>query len=92
MRFDQVCTDLVQNILKIMGFPGGSAVKNPPADAGDVGSIPESGRSPREGNGNSLQFTCLGNPRTEEPGSLQSMGSQRIVHDLVCKEQFLKMH
>ena len=92
MRFDQVCTDLVQNILKIMGFPGGSAVKNPPADAGDVGSIPESGRSPREGNGNSLQFTCLGNPRTEEPGSLQSMGSQRIEHDLVSKEQFLKMH
>ena len=74
------------------GFPGGSVVKNPPANAGDVGSIPESGRSPREGNGNSLQFTCLGNPRTEEPGSLQSMGSQRIVHDLVSKEQFLKMH
>ena len=92
MRFDQVCTDLVQNILKIMGFPGGSAVKNPPADAGDVGSIPESGRSPREGNGNSLQFTCLGSPRTEEPDSLQSMESQRIVHNLVSKEQFLKMH
>ena len=92
MRFDQVCTDLVQNILKIMGFPGGSAVKNPPADAGDVSSIPESGRSPGEGNGYSLQFTCLGNPRTEEPGRLQSMGSQRIVHDLVSKEQFLNMH
>ena len=57
MRFDQVCTDLVQNILKIMGFPGGSAVKNPPADAGDVGSIPESGRSPREGNDNPLQYS-----------------------------------
>ena len=75
-----------------MGSPGGSVVNNLSANAGDVGSIPESGRSPREGNGNSLQFTCLGNPRTEEPGSLQSMGSQRIVHDLVCKEQFLKMH
>ena len=92
MRFDQVYTDLVQNILKIMGFPGGSAVKNPPADAGDVSSVPESGRSPGEGNGYSLQFTCLGNPGTEEPGRLQSMGSQRIVHGLVSKEQFLNMH
>ena len=38
-------------------------VKNPPANAGDVGSIPESGRSPGEGNGNPLQYSCLGNPR-----------------------------
>ena len=45
-----------------MGFPGGSAVKNPPANAGDVGSIPESGRSPGEGNGNPLQYSCRGNP------------------------------
>ena len=44
-----------------MGFPGGSAVKSPPANAGDVGSIPEWGRSPEEGNGNSLQYSCLGN-------------------------------
>ena len=54
-------------------------VKNPPANAGDVrdaGSIPGSGRSPGEGNGNPLQYSCLGNPRTEEPGGLQSMGSQ----------------
>jgi len=42
-------------------FPGGSAVKNPPANA-DVGSIPGSGRSPGEGNSNPLQYTCLGNP------------------------------
>ena len=48
-----------------LGLPGGSAVKNPPANAGDtrdVGLIPESGRSPREGNGNSLQHSCLENP------------------------------
>ena len=37
-------------------------VKNPPANAGDVGSILGSGRSPREGNGNPLQYSCLGNP------------------------------
>ena len=36
--------------------------KNPLADAGDEGSIPGSGRSPREGNGNPLQYSCLGNP------------------------------
>ena len=42
-------------------FPGGSAVKNPPANA-DVGSIPGSGRSPGEGNSNPLQYSCLGNP------------------------------
>ena len=44
-----------------MGFPGGSVVKNPPANAGDTGSIPESGRSPGEGNGSPLQYSCLGN-------------------------------
>ena len=45
-----------------MGFPGGSVVKNPPAIAGDVGLIPGSGRSPGEGNGNPLQYSCLENP------------------------------
>ena len=44
------------------GFPGGSAVKNLPASAGDMGSIPGSGRSPGEGNGNPLQYPCLRNP------------------------------
>ena len=45
-----------------MGFPGGSVVKNLPANEGDVGLIPGSGRSPGEGNGNLLQYPCLGNP------------------------------
>ena len=47
------------------GFPGGLVVKNSPANAGDardVGSIPGSGRYPGEGNGNPLQYSCLGNP------------------------------
>ena len=47
-----------------MGFPGGSVVMNLPASAGDVrdaGLIPESGRSPGEGNGNPLQCSCLEN-------------------------------
>ena len=45
-----------------MGFPGGSVVKNLPAHAGDMGLIPGLGRSPGEGNGNPLQYSCLENP------------------------------
>ena len=45
-----------------MGFPDGSAVKNPPANAGDVGSIPGLERSPGGGNSNPLQYSCLENP------------------------------
>ena len=50
-----------------MGFPGGSVLKNLPANAGDRGSIPVSGRSPGEGIGNPLQYFCLKNSM-EEPG------------------------
>ena len=45
----------------VMGFPGGSVVKNVP-NAGDVGSVPDLGRSPGEGNGNPIRYSCLGNP------------------------------
>ena len=57
------------------------------SNAGDPGLIPGSGISPGEGNGNPLQYSCLGNPWTEETGRLQSMGSQRVGHDLVIKSQ-----
>ena len=43
-------------------FPGGSAVKNLPANGGDTGSIPGSRRCPGEGNGNPFQYSCLENP------------------------------
>ena len=59
-------------------------VKKLPANAVDVrevGSIPGSGRSPGGGHGNPLQYSCLVNPWTEEPGGLQSIGSQRVGHD-----------
>ena len=46
----------------ILGFPGGSEVKASASNAGDLGSIPGSGRSPGEGNGNPLQYSCLENP------------------------------
>ena len=45
-----------------LGFPGGSVVKSSPANAGDEGLILGSGRSPGEGNGNPLQYSCLGSP------------------------------
>ena len=47
------------------------------SEAGDVGSIPGSGRSPGEGNGNPLQYFAWGSPRTEKPGRLQTTGSQK---------------
>ena len=46
----------------ILGFPGGSVVKNQPANTGDAGLIPLLGTSPGEGNGNPLQCYCLENP------------------------------
>ena len=49
-------------VYKQVGFPGGPVVKDLPANAGNSGSIPGSGRSPEGGNGNPLQYFCLGNP------------------------------
>ena len=54
------------------GFPSGSVVKNLPVKAGNMGLIPGLGRSSGGGNGNPLQYSCLGNPWTEAPGRLQS--------------------
>ena len=45
-----------------MGFPGGSDGKESACNAGDLGSLPGSGTSPREGNGNPPQYSCLENP------------------------------
>ena len=56
-------------------------VKNLPANAGDAGSIPGSGRSPGGGNGNPFQYSCLENSMDRGAGGLQSMGSERIGHD-----------
>ena len=52
-----------------MSFPGGSVIKNLPANAGDIrdmGLIPGYGRSPEEENGYLLQYSCLGNPMNRE--------------------------
>ena len=45
-----------------IGFLGDSVVKNPPTNAGDLGSVPGLGKSPRGGKGNPLQYSCLENP------------------------------
>ena len=65
-----------------MGFPGGSDGKESAAcNAEYLGSIPGLGGSPGEGNRYPLQYSCLENPWTEEPGGLQSMELQRVRHD-----------
>ena len=81
---------VIHTIFKInlidMGFPGGSAAKNLPAilpagAAGDMGLIPDSGRSSEGGHSNPLQYSCLQNPMDREVWRAQSMGSQRVRHD-----------
>jgi len=59
-------TDFIHSreyMLVPLGFPGGSEVKASACNEGDLGSIPELGRSLGEGNGNPLQYSCLENPR-----------------------------
>ena len=57
----------INSCLLLVGcFPDGSVVKNLPVNAGDAGLIPGLGRSPGEGNGNPLQYSCLGNPMDRE--------------------------
>ena len=63
-------------------------VRNPPANAGEVGSIPELGRFPEEGSGNPLQYSCLGNPM--DRGAWQATvygGHKGAGHHLVTKQQ-----
>ena len=71
-----------------MGFPGGSVVKNPPANAGDVSLIPESGLSLQKEMATHSSILAWEITWTEEPCGLQSMGSQRVRHNnLVTKHQ-----
>ena len=68
---------------KDQGFPDGSVVKNPPASAGDMGLVPESGRSSGEENGNSLQYSCL----EKSLAGYSPWGRRRVRHDLLTKQQ-----
>ena len=67
-----------------MGFLGVSVVKNPPGNAGDVGLIPGSGRS-GEGNGNPLQYFCLGNSMDRGTWWASVQGVTKIRHNLAAK-------
>ena len=62
------------HFISVPGFPGSSEVKASAWNAGDPGSIPESGRSPGEGNGNPLQYSCLEIEWTEKPSSYSPRG------------------
>jgi len=66
-----------------MGFPGSLVSKESACSAGDLGSIPGSGRSPGEGNGNSLQYYCLENPIDRGAWWATVHGVTRIGHNLV---------
>ena len=75
-------------IFVIRGFPGGSVVKNLPANAGDIrdtGSIPALGRSPGEGNGYPLQYSCPGNPMDRGAWQVTVLGVPRVRHNLETK-------
>ena len=64
-----------------MGFPDGSVVKNPPANAGDVGSIPGLGDPLEKEMATHSSTLAWKTAWTEESSRLQSMGSQRVGHD-----------
>ena len=70
-----------------MGFPHCSAGKESACNAGDLGSIPGSGRSPGEGNGNCLQYSCLENPMDRGAWQAADHGITRVIYDLVTKPQ-----
>ena len=83
---EQLSTENFSMVNKVtittLGFPGGSDSKESSCNAADLGSIPELGRSPGEGHGNLLQYSCLENPIDRGAWwALQSLGSQRVRHD-----------
>ena len=72
-----------------MGFPSGSVVKNPPANAGDTSSIAGSGGSSGEGNGNPLQNFALENPMDKGGWQANSLwGCKRFGHNLETEQQY----
>ena len=81
---NQPCVTTLPSLI-VMGLPRSSWVKNPPANAGDPGSIPGSGRFPGKGNGNLLQYSCLGNPMDWGACWGTAHGVARIRGDLVTK-------
>ena len=71
--------------IPILGFPHSSVGKSSACNAGDLGSIPGSRRSPGEGNGNRFQYSCPDNPMDRGAWRATVHGIARIRHDLVTK-------
>jgi len=69
-------------------LPGGSVLKNPPANTGDLGSVLGITRSPAEGHGNPLQYSCLENFMGKRIlAGYSPWGLERVGQDLVTKQQ-----
>ena len=73
--------NLIIKLSNKVSFPGGSVVKNPPANVGDLGLIPGSGRSPGEGKGHPLQYSCLENSMAGEAGWATVHGGRQVRYD-----------
>ena len=85
-QFPFSCSALLHNILLVPGFAHSSIGKKKSAcNAGNLGSIPGSGKSPGEGNGNPLQYSCLENPRDRGPWQEQVHGVTRVGHGFATK-------
>ena len=76
---------IVNSSLNDDSFPGGSVVKNLPANAGDAGSVPELGRSPGEGNGNPLQYSGKSH-RQRSLVDYRPWDHKRVGHNLAPKQ------
>ena len=72
-----------------MGLPWWLSSKESACNTGDVGSIPRLGRSPRGGDGNPLQYSCLGNPMDRGAWWASVHGVAKVGHYLVTKQQHL---
>ena len=70
-----------------LGFPGSSVAKNPLAKAGDMDSIPGSGRSPGEGNDNPIQYSCLENPLGQRSLAGYSPWGHKVLDTIEVTEQ-----
>ena len=70
-----------KRVIRPINKPLGAPLQGSACNVGDPGSFPGSGRSPGEGNGKPLQYSCLENPMDGESGRLQAMGSQRVGYN-----------
>ena len=84
-KFPFSCSALLHNIVLVPGFSRSSVGKKSACNAGNLGSIPGSGKSPGKGNGNPLQYSCLENPRDRGLWQEQVHGVTRVGYRLVTK-------